>query len=102
MWLMSWRLVVVIVGLAWGRDAELTCPEESGVYPDPEQCDKYWVSQSVYLCVLCLCSYVCVCVCCVCVRVFGHSLKNPLFLSLLRCGAMSISINDLFPHSVLT
>ena len=69
-------LVVVMVGLAWGRDAELTCPEESGVYPDPEQCDKYWVSQSVYLCVLCLCSYVCVCVLCVCVCVFlGIPLK---------------------------
>ena len=23
--------------------AQFTCPEESGVFADPEQCDKYWV-----------------------------------------------------------
>ena len=23
--------------------AGFTCPEESGVFADPEQCDKYWV-----------------------------------------------------------
>ena len=24
-------------------NGEFTCPEKAGIFPDPDQCDKYWV-----------------------------------------------------------
>ena len=38
MWLVLAASVVSLV-----KCSEFSCPEESGLFPDPEQCDKYWV-----------------------------------------------------------
>merc|ERR1719402_369242 len=38
--LMLWVLATIVGKVAPQSDFE--CPEDSGVFPDPEQCDKYW------------------------------------------------------------
>ena len=44
------RLVMLVRGLAvvavtTAASAAFECPESTGVFPDPGQCDKYWVCQ---------------------------------------------------------
>ena len=39
------RTGLAVVALAATASAAFECPESTGVFADPEQCDKYWVCQ---------------------------------------------------------
>ena len=44
--MLAWLVLLLALGLvgpALVRASGFECPKEAGVFPDPEQCDKYWV-----------------------------------------------------------